>query len=95
LEHTPYRDREDYRQTAAEYAHLFAKKNLANGRRAHLWDGSIRPILHFVKAFLLKAGFLDGKAGWELARLEAGAVGLKWRVLRTAQLCQDTANPKE
>jgi len=95
LEHTPYRNREEFRETAENYALLFAQKGIRDGRRASWWDPAFRPLLHFVKAYLLKAGFLDGKAGWSLARLEAAAVGLKWRSLRSAQGNQDRVPPKE
>ena len=95
LEHTPYRNPEEFRETAENYAILFAKKGMQEGRRASWWDPTFRPLLHFVKAYLLKAGFLDGKAGWDLARLEASAVGLKWRSLRSAQGSQDSEASKE
>jgi glycosyltransferase involved in cell wall biosynthesis len=95
LEHTPYRDEEEFRATAADYAALFAKKNLMAGRRARWFDAAVRPILHFVKAYLLKAGFRDGKTGWKLAVLESRAVALKWSSLRSAQSKQDNLKRKE
>jgi hypothetical protein len=95
LEHTPYRNEEEFHATAANYAALFAKKNLMAGRRARWFDVFLRPILHFVKAYLLNAGFRDGKTGWKLARLESKSVALKWRSLRSAQSERDNLKRKE
>ena len=82
LEHTPYRDEEDFLHTSENYAVLFAKKAHAAGRVSHWWDRAFRPLLHFVKAYLLKMGFLDGKRGFDLARFGAREVAMKWRSLR-------------
>jgi glycosyltransferase involved in cell wall biosynthesis len=82
LEHTPYADEADFKATSRTYAKLFAEKAHGVGRRSHWWDLVFRPLLHFVKAYLLKAGFRDGKRGFTLARLGAREVGLKWRSLR-------------
>ena len=81
LEHFPYRDRDEFEQTAQQYAVLFAQKAQQEGRSAHWWDVQLRPSLHFIKSYLLKAGILDGKMGFELARLGAWEVGLKWSSL--------------
>jgi hypothetical protein len=37
------------------------------GRRATAWDVAARPLWRFVKAYLLRAGFLDGAAGAAMA----------------------------
>lgn len=95
LEHTPYRSEEEFQATAINYAELFAEKGLMEGRRARWFDAAVRPILHFVKAYLLKAGFRDGKTGWKLALLESRAVALKWSSLRSAQAKQDNLERME
>ena len=81
LEHFPYRDRGEFEQTAQQYARLFAQKAYSEGRSARWWDVQCRPSLHFIKSYLLKAGMLDGKMGFDLARLGAWEVGLKWTSL--------------
>ena len=85
LDHWPYRDEEDFRETSTAYAELFAQKALAEGRRARWWDTLFRPILHFVKSGLLKGGFLEGRRGLQLAFLGACEVAEKWSRLSTLQ----------
>ncbi len=86
LEHDPYRTVEDQRDTAADYARLFVRKALAEGRRARLLEPSVRAVLHFLKSILLRAGFLDGVLGWRMAWIGASEVALKWSLLRSAQV---------
>lgn len=85
LEHWPYRDVEEFRETSRRYAELFAEKSISEGRRSRWWDRAFRPILHFVKSCLLKGGFLEGKRGLELALLGAQEVAQKWRRLSIVQ----------
>jgi len=85
LEHDPYRRVEDQRETALEYAQLFARKSMAEGRRAWWLEPSARAVLHFVKSILLRAGFRDGVLGWRLAWKGACEVALKWSLLRSLQ----------
>lgn len=85
LEHWPYRDEQEFRETSLKYAELFARKALAQGRRSRWWDRGFRPILHFVKSGLLKGGFLEGRRGIQLAFLGAREVALKWVSLSNLQ----------
>jgi hypothetical protein len=53
--------------------------------RARLVDIVVRPPVHFIVAYLLKWGFLDGIAGFSVAFLGAYYTGLKWtRLYRMA-----------
>lgn len=73
--HTPYRSMREHLQSIDFYTGLYAEKT---ERPARIWDVALRPPLHFVKAYLLLAGFRDGIAGWMLAWLGASYVALKW-----------------
>ncbi len=75
LEHHPYRNLDEHLATIDRYATLFAEHD---PRRARWWDVAFRPPLHFVKSYLLLAGFRDGVAGLVLAWLGASHVALKW-----------------
>ena len=85
IEHYPYRDVADFLSTADSYAELFAQKCHLEGRRAYWWDPMFRPVLHFVKAFLLNVGFIDGLRGFQLARLGSVEVRMKWSRAYMAQ----------
>jgi len=56
-----------YLKKLARYADLSARGLHAEGRRAGWFDIVIRPAYQFCKSYLLKAGFLDGRAGFILA----------------------------
>jgi len=75
LVHEPYRDLGEHLATIDRYTRLFAD---TTDKRAGWWDVCFRPPLHFVKAYLLKAGFLDGVVGLQLAWLGSLHVALKW-----------------
>ena len=68
----------EHLSTIDRYTATFALRARLAGRRASLWDVVFRPPLHFAKAILLRAGFLDGVRGWCVAWLGAVYVLLKW-----------------
>ncbi len=84
LVHDPYRSREEHLRIQERYARLFVEGALREGRRARWWDLAFRPTLHFVSAYLLRGGFLDGRLGLELAVSGARHVADKWRQLAEA-----------
>ena len=81
LMHDPYRDISEQLASIDRYARLFVDDSKAAGRRARVWDVLVRPVAHFIKALVLRRGFLDGVRGWCLAGLGASAVMLKWGML--------------
>jgi (heptosyl)LPS beta-1,4-glucosyltransferase len=85
LEHAPYRDLAEHMRTIDRYTARFVEVSLEKGRRARLVDVWLRPPLHFLRAFLLQAGFRDGPVGLMLAWLGATHVALKWGRLWLAQ----------
>lgn len=82
LEHRPFRSLVDHWQRLGRYAELASGEMYAAGRRAGLLTLWLRPWVRFLKMYVLRAGFLDGQAGYLLARLEAAYVFLKYARLR-------------
>lgn len=78
IDHHPYRDLGEHLATIDRYTRLAARDMARQGRKAHWWDLLFRPTLHFVAAFLLRRGFLDGVRGLLVAGLGATYVLLKW-----------------
>ncbi len=64
------------------YSALSAQRMFENGRRFRLSDLTFRPAFAFVKTFLLKAGFLDGVEGLQIAVSGAVHVFVKYAKLR-------------
>lgn len=60
------------------YSGLGAKQLLEKGRRAGLFSACLRGLGKFIKMYLLKLGFLDGKEGFILAVISSFGVTLKY-----------------
>lgn len=86
LEHRPFRSLQDHWQRLGRYAELAAQEMHAAGRRCGWSDLRLRPLVRFLKMYVLRLGFLDGWAGYVLARLEAAYVLAKYARLRELAL---------
>lgn len=69
--HYTYTSWEKYLTKSNQYTTLMAEKNFAAGKHAGVTDLIFRPIFGFVKMYIFKRGFLDGKLGLILAILHA------------------------
>lgn len=83
LLHYTYRDLEHYLVKSAKYASEFAQQRVARGKRASLLDGVLHGVGCFVRMYLVKAGFLDGKQGLLMALLSAHSTFVKYADLWT------------
>lgn len=78
LLHTPYRDLEHYLVKSARYAKAWADGKAARGKTASLLQGVSHAIGCFVRMYLLRLGFLDGKAGFLISVLSAHSTFVKY-----------------
>lgn len=78
LQHFTYKSVHHYLVKSANYAKAWADQRQAKGKKATLWQGVSHAIGCFVKMYLLKAGFLDGKQGFLLAVLSAHSTLVKY-----------------
>jgi glycosyltransferase involved in cell wall biosynthesis len=85
LHHYAYRDEADHWERCQRYAQLWAADRVQEGRRAGLLTGPSHAAYRWLDGYVLKLGFLDGKAGWSLAKTCARYVALKYRLLRELQ----------
>jgi glycosyltransferase involved in cell wall biosynthesis len=69
-----------------------AVQEAARGRRAGIFDLTIRPFVSFIKHYISKAGFLDGVEGFLVSALSSSAVFVKYAKLR--QLNREADNPR-
>lgn len=68
-------------QKAERYATDGARQAHARGKRAGVWAATLRAGWAFFRCYLLRRGFLDGLAGWRLARYNAHTTRLKYQKL--------------
>lgn len=67
------------------YTDLAAQEMVANRRRATAFDSWLAPPFTFLQAYFLKRGFLDGYAGYCIARAAAHYVRRKYEKLSAAR----------
>ncbi|MEQ5800490.1 glycosyltransferase family 2 protein [Halomonas sp. H10-9-1] len=95
LLHYTYRDLRHYLEKSAHYAQAWAEQRAARGKRGNLAAGIGHGIGCFLRMYLLKAGFLDGRQGLLLALLSAHSTFAKyadlWVRTRTAPPPEDGA----
>ena len=63
MDHHTYTDWNRYFEKFNQYTSLMAKRMLENGKRASFADILLHPFFAFVRFYILKLGFLDGKQG--------------------------------
>jgi hypothetical protein len=81
LEHASYADLSDQVARVQEYSRVEALEMHRRGRRARVPDLCLRPPARFLRAYFLKAGFLDGMPGFLIAAVTAFHVFLKYAKL--------------
>ena len=78
LLHYTYRDMQHYLVKSAAYAAAWASSRERDGRTAGLAQGIGHGVACFVRMYILRAGFLDGRAGLLLALLSAHSTFVKY-----------------
>jgi glycosyltransferase involved in cell wall biosynthesis len=82
LQHFPYRDAADHRETIERYTSLAAEQMTRDGKRPGLLSVVTHPPLAFLRNYLLRRGILDGAAGLKLSALNSYYVYLKFAKAR-------------
>ena len=78
LLHYSYRDLRHYLEKSAHYAQAWAEQRAARGKRASLSRGIGHALGCFLRMYILRVGFLDGRVGFLLAVLSAHATFTKY-----------------
>jgi len=81
LLHYSYYTVEEHYARAGKYSRIAARAMLAQGKKAHWWNIVFNPVFKFVRNYLLRLGFLDGRAGWTICRISALETYWKYREL--------------
>lgn len=83
--HYSYYNREEHRQRADKYSILTAEKMFAKGKKASFIKPYLSALARFISMFIIKKGFLDGGAGWAIAKISAESNIVKYKTLRKLQ----------
>lgn len=82
LLHYSYPTVQSHLDRIERYSDLHARKMFAAGKRPSALKRTLSPLVKFLQGYLFKLGFLDGRAGLNIARLSARAVRLKYNKLQ-------------
>lgn len=82
LDHYSFRDRQDLRKRGQRYASLWAETCAARRSTPSVLASPGHAFWRWFRGFILKRGFLDGRAGWTIAVANARETALKYRILR-------------
>jgi glycosyltransferase involved in cell wall biosynthesis len=80
--HYSYYTIDDHYKQIEYFTTINAKASFVNGKRAPVWKLFIAPVVKFIKDYIIRLGFLDRQAGWQICRLSAWATYLKYKKLR-------------
>lgn len=83
--HDTYRTFEEYFTTFQRFTTWGAQDAYEAGKRARLWDITLRPVLRFIKMYIIRQGFRDGYHGAVLCSLGAFSVFTKYAKLWNLQ----------
>ncbi len=78
LLHYTYRDLEHYLVKSAHYASAWAEQRQRRGKKSSLSKGLLHGVACFLKIYVFKAGFLDGRYGFLIALLSAHSTFAKY-----------------
>jgi glycosyltransferase involved in cell wall biosynthesis len=90
LLHYSMRDTDHHRQMIEErYAPLGARQMFRDGKRTSIWRAAVAGPAAFLRSFLLKGGFRDGRAGLTIANFASLHASLKHSILSDLQNQKD------
>ncbi len=80
--HYSYYTVEEHLKQTEKFARMRAEEMFHENKKASILKMIFAPRFRFFRDYFLKKGFLDGKAGYRIARISAKAVYLKYYYLR-------------
>ena len=76
--HYTYNDLHHYLVKSAGYAQAWAEQREKRGKKSSILEGMLHAVACFLKMYVFKAGFLDGKQGFLLSVLSAHSTLVKY-----------------
>lgn len=81
LHHFTYDDVADHINTLNRFSSITANEKFAQGQKFRWLDLTFRPAWRFIKSYIIKRGFLDGRQGFIIALMTAYGVFIKYAKL--------------
>jgi len=81
--HRTMKDETEYAEKTEKYAALSAAQYMRTGKHPSLIKEYLSPVFSFFRNYILRLGFLDGKAGFTCAKMTSRYTRLKYSGLRS------------
>lgn len=95
LLHYPYRDLAHYLQKFSRYTLFSAEQMYDEGEKANIFGITFKPILRFIRDYIFRGGFLDGKQGFIICVLSSYYVFMRYARLWEIQQKSKLKNNKK
>jgi len=82
VHHYSYKNDEDHWNRIEKYANLAAQEMHKKKKKATFIKLYLSPFARFIRTFLIKKGFLDGRIGWTISCRNAYLVHRKYHLLK-------------
>ena len=82
LLHYSYYTLEDHHKQVEKFTNIAAQDYFDRNKKVTLIKLWLSPVVKFVRDYFLKLGFLDGRSGFRICYISAGATYLKYKKLR-------------
>lgn len=79
--HYSFYTREEHLNQIEKFSSIGAQALLEKGRKSNWVKVLVKPMARFFKNYIVRLGFLSGKAGWDISTLSAYANYLKYKKL--------------
>jgi len=80
--HYSYYSKQDHYTQIEFFGKIAAREMYQRGIKVSRWLTFIKVLAQFIKSFFIKAGFMDGRAGWHISIRSAFATYRKYELLR-------------
>ena len=84
--HYSYYSIEEHYKQANKFSTIAAQSYFSQGRRTNRFLMLMKPVARFIRSYFLKLGFLDGKYGYIICRIQSYEVKLKYQKLYALQM---------
>jgi glycosyltransferase involved in cell wall biosynthesis len=80
--HYSFASMQAFRQQGERFSSIAAKAMHQNGKKSSFFKIYLSPVIAFIKSYIIKRGFLDGKMGYQIAKEIARQTKMKYVKLR-------------
>ncbi|MCR8559992.1 glycosyltransferase family 2 protein [Mucilaginibacter sp. BJC16-A38] len=93
IHHYSVKNVQEFDSKGCYYANLSAKKYFRTGKKAGAIKLYISPIFGFIKNYIVYLGFLDGRTGWNIAKITVKHTRRKYHFLSQMEITGEKKQP--